>query len=350
LVVIGTCAAPAHAAFCPSYSSLSSSNTNGCGVAAAPGTDPDVAAWQSLIEAACDGPNGVGWNNGPVIPDIGSGCSGTTIKVPARFPCELIEAIAMQESGWIQFCVPTTPADQAGMPSRTIVSFDCGYGVVQVTSGMHVGETPAWDRNRVAAEPLYALEVGLKLLAEKWVAAACVGDNQPTIVEDWYLATWAYNGLSFSNNPNNPNLDAMRPACDPNVTCAGRTYQERVWGWMEHPPSDGRWSAIAPAYPDSSEIPSTSGVKIPALSEPSCESPTSCVNARSVHPTRCNGATSDLGLGDSGFAPDMSGGGDHGGCGCNLGQRADHTTSITAAALLSLVLLLRNARRRREQR
>ena len=38
---------------------------------------------------------------------------------------------------WKQFCVPELPADQVGGPSRTIISFDCGYGIGQVTSGMH---------------------------------------------------------------------------------------------------------------------------------------------------------------------------------------------------------------------
>jgi hypothetical protein len=342
LLAIGACAAPAWA-FCPSFSSLSSGNTNNCGVAAAAGTNPAVAAWQEMIETACAGPAGSGWANGPTIPDVGAGCGGGTTKVPARFPCELIEAIAMQESGWVQFCIPSTPADQAGLPSRTIVSFDCGYGVAQVTSGMHTGETPAFDRDRVAGDPLYSLQVGLKILAEKWSATACVGDNQPTVVEDWYLATWAYNGLSFSNNPNNPNLDAMRPVCDPNVGCAGRTYQERVWGWMEHPPKDGRWSALQPAYPDPSEIPSTSGVKITALSEPHCESPTSCTTGRTVHTTRCSGTPPDLGGGlDAGLVPDMSGGGGDQGCGCTVGRGtgADPTPLAVSAGVGALLALL----------
>ena len=43
-------------------------------------------------------------------------------------------------------------ADATGRrSSRTIISFDCGYGIGQVTSGMHAGETPAFDRARVAA-------------------------------------------------------------------------------------------------------------------------------------------------------------------------------------------------------
>ena len=94
----------------------------------------------------------------------------------------------MQESGWRQFCVPDTPADQVGGASRTIISFDCGYGVGQVTSGMHKGETPAFDRARVANDATYNLATGTLILADKWRATNCVGDNQPRTVEDWYVA------------------------------------------------------------------------------------------------------------------------------------------------------------------
>ena len=69
------------------------------------------------------------------------------------------------ESNWRQFCVPTEPPDQEGGESRTVISFDCGYGIAQVTSGMHVGETPDFDRERVAADPVYNLATGTRILA-----------------------------------------------------------------------------------------------------------------------------------------------------------------------------------------
>ena len=34
---------------------------------------------------------------------------------------------------------------------RTVVAFDCGYGIAQVTSGMRRGDTSAFDPNRVAS-------------------------------------------------------------------------------------------------------------------------------------------------------------------------------------------------------
>ena len=80
---------------------------------------------------------------------------------------------------------------------------------------MHKGETPSFDRARVAADPTYNLATGTQILADKWRATACVGDAQPRVVEDWYTAAWAYNSLSFTNNPNNPNYPSGRGICDP---------------------------------------------------------------------------------------------------------------------------------------
>jgi hypothetical protein len=251
------------------------------------------------------------------------------------FPCELLQAIAQVETGWRQFCVPTEPANKKGLPSRTIISFDCGYGIGQVTSGMHAGEMPAFDRARVAGDATYNLATGTLILAAKWRATNCVGDNQPSIVEDWYVATWAYNGLAFSNNPNNPNYDANRPVCDPAKGCPMRPYQERVFGYMEHPPSAAHWTPLAAAYPNRGDI--GMGTKPPDLPEPSCAGPTDCVNTRTVHRSSCLGgdpvtpADMSAPLGDGGAT--MPGGG----CGCALGARAPSGWPWLFVTLLAVV-------------
>lgn len=339
----------AYAVFCPCYSSTSISNPNNCGVAEARGPNPTVAEWQGIIEDACSGPNAATWGDGPSIGPIGSGCGATATKVPAHFPCELIEALAMQESHWVQFCASTEPADKIGNGNTTLIAKDCGYGIAQVTTGMHRGETPAWDRARVASDSKYSLQVGLSILADKWHSTACVGDNDPDVVESWYLAAWAYNSYSFANNPNNPNYDAVRPVCDPSTTCTARPYQEKLWAWMEHPP-DARWSPISPAYPDPSEIPSTSGAKIGTLSTPKCNAATTCDLQRDVHVSRCAGQfpLEDLGTTDSRSA---DGGGTaippSGGCGCTVGGAA-RIGSLPAVWLsLWLWLWLRPLRRGR---
>lgn len=298
LAVVAALSAQAALAYCPCYTLSSSANTYNCGVEAANGTNPTTAEWQDIFNLVAQGPS-VWGSAGPSVTDIGQGCGKPepTHSVPARFPCELIKAITWRESTWRQFCVPDQPADQVGGPSRTIISFDCGYGVGQVTSGMHAGEAPAFDRARVANNATYNLASGMQILAAKWKATRCVGDNQPKIVEDWYSATWAYNGLSYTNNPTNPAYSTTRGVYNPSVG-GSAPYQEKVFGAMEHPPSANHWAVLAFAYPKLSEI---GGAGSPnTLSEPSCATPTSCTQTRPVHVSSCFPQDTDGGVNDAG--------------------------------------------------
>jgi hypothetical protein len=222
-------------AFCPCYTASSSNNNNNCAIEAVQGINPSIPEWNDIFDLVSQGP-AVWGNKGPSVGDIGQGCGKPEAyhTVPARFPCELLKGIAKVETGWRQFCVPDLPSDQVGGPSRTIISFDCGYGIGQVTSGMHVGENPSFNRNLVASDPTYNLATGTRILASKWIATNCVGDNQPTVVEHWYVAAWAYNGLAYVNNPNNPNYGANRGVWNPQVG-GGAPYQEKVFGFMEYP-------------------------------------------------------------------------------------------------------------------
>ncbi len=303
LSAFGASAVPFSAqAYCPSYTLSSSDNDYDCGHEAVPGTNPSNSEWLAIFDIASRGPEAWG-SAGPDVSDIGQGCGKPEAyhKVPARFPCELIMAIARHESGWRQFCVPDRPDDQIGKPSQTIISFDCGYGVGQVTSGMHIGENPTYDPQRVVAEPLYNMATGTRILASKWGYTECVGDNQPRIIEHWYSATWAYNGLAYKNNPNNPDYDANRGVWDPDIG-GSAPYQEKVFGRMEH--TGGLWTSTPVAYPNPGEI--GTGSKPPELTEPYCASPTDCTNTRPVHETTCDGqggaggATPDGGSGVGG--------------------------------------------------
>jgi hypothetical protein len=299
--------AAAEAQFCPCYT-LSSTNNNGnCGVEAANGTNPSVAQWQGIFALVAGGPASWG-TQGPSVGDIGEGCGKPTASHPvaAKFPCELLKAIAMQETGWRQFCVPTTPSDQVGGPSRTIISFDCGYGIGQVTSGMHKGEAPAFDRARVASNPTYNMATGTQILASKWRATNCVGDNLPSVVEHWYTSTWAYNGLAYSNNPANPAYASTRGVYNPSVG-GSRPYQEKVWGWMEHPPTVNHWTVLRPSYPNPSQV-GTSGAP-PDLPEPTCATPTDCVAKRTTHVSSCFGGTGGGAGGGAGGGSGGAGGG-----------------------------------------
>lgn len=278
--------------FCPSYTPAITAGGQNCAIQPAPGKNPDVATWHKIFEKVSGGKASWG-SDGPNIGNMGSGCGKPKplTEVPAKFPCHVLKAIAMRESFWQQFCVPTGPASEKGKPERTIVSFDCGYGIGQVTSGMHVGENPAFDRQRVASDPTYNLATGTQILLSKWRAASCVGDNDPSLVEDWYTAIWAYNGFAYVNNPNNPNLSSNRGVYTPGVhTGASHTYQEYVYGWMEHP-RDDRWAVLPAAYPNRGDV--GGGSSPGALPEPKCASPTSCSQTRPTHTSSCGGQQDD---------------------------------------------------------
>jgi hypothetical protein len=272
----------------------------------------------------------------------------------------------MAESGWQQFCKPTLPSSSVGQPERTIVSFDCGYGVGQVTSGMHVGESPDFDRARVASDATYNLATGTRILRDKWANTSCVGDRLPEVVEHWYTAVWAYNGLAYSNNPNNPNLTANRKPYNPK-NGGSYTYQEKVFGRMEYPTSAEHWSSVAVAYPDRAGI-SASSARPGAIPNPACEGPTSCVGKRPLHRGPCGkdgGASGAGGFGEtivgapdggprtspepvpelvtdtSDLAPD-----DPGGC-SQHSQRPLNAGTAAVGAFVALMALVRRARKRR---
>lgn len=352
------------AAYCPSYTPAQTAGGKKCGVEPAPGTNPTPTQWQAIFTKVHGGP-AVWGADGPEMPMMNSGCGKPKAKTPVvpTFPCTFLKAIAMQESIWTHFCKPESPAASVGAPSRTIVSFDCGYGISQVTSGMHVGETPKFDRLRVASDPSYNLATGTLILRDKWAATACVGDNIPENVEHWYTATWAYNGLAYSNNPNNPNLKAGRGPYDPKNGGA-YAYQEKVWGWMEHPPTAEHWPKLEPAYPNRGDLGNSGSPG--ALPDPSCASPTSCTATRTLHTSSCvqdtpvkpteDGGTipivpvdASTGSSDGGGGNGAAPGGADDGCGCvAVGQRAQGMRAgMTAIAGLGLALAVLGRRRKR---
>ncbi|MBM9504146.1 golvesin C-terminal-like domain-containing protein [Actinacidiphila acididurans] len=135
---------------------------------------------------------------------------------------------------------------------------DCGYGIAQVTTGMAAYD-PTYSQHgkmKIAVDYEENIAAGLQILEDKWnqlAAAGTIANNgDPSKIENWYLALWAYNtgfhpadssgnsGLGWTNNPVNPAYppnrdlflrngygDASHPADWP--------YQERVLGWVEHP-------------------------------------------------------------------------------------------------------------------
>lgn len=128
-------------------------------------------------------------NEGPDLPQIRKGYPPSQAELISPYaPCILLKAIGYTEStGWKQF---DADYDQSGY---TVISPDCGYGIMQITSGMEGGA--GFDPGRVAGEPAYNIGTGARILIQKWNALAhYIGNNNPHVVEDWYYAVWAYNG------------------------------------------------------------------------------------------------------------------------------------------------------------
>jgi hypothetical protein len=118
-----------------------------------------------------------------------------------NIPSVILMGIAYTESGWRQF-------DASGNPVihyNTSGSFDTG--IMQINS---VGRS---DIDRLKTDIFYNIEIGAKILDNKWKITPGIGDRDRNVLENWYYAVWAYNGFSYTNHPENP---------------TGRHYQDRV--------------------------------------------------------------------------------------------------------------------------
>ena len=246
------CLAVAAAFAAPGVAHAGCPSTGGCPQPAVTGNDPVDDAMAAIFDLA--GQNLLG-SEGPTYPNIGVGNPADT-TVPATFPCVILKSIGWVESTWAQFC------GGDGGSGPTVISFDCGYGVTQVTSGMSSGSMGAlsFSPSRVASEADYNIGTGAGILAIKWISVPYIGDNQPTIVEHWYYAVWAYNGFASVNNPNNSSLPSGRPpyGSPSSLSRGSYPYQELVWGLAAYPPG-ARWEPIDVSYPSLAAIGSSPG-------------------------------------------------------------------------------------------
>jgi hypothetical protein len=161
---------------------------------------------------------------------------------------------------------------------------DCGYGIGQVTTGMHVGNTDYNHNQQVAIATDYAANIAaaVNVLIDKWnqvatdpAGSSWVNNGVSGYIENWWLALWAYNsgfhpsneapkyhghwGVGWLNNPVNPQYhygrdrflldygDASHPA--------DWSYPERVMGWAETPQRKDAGDAYArPDFGDQTNL------------------------------------------------------------------------------------------------
>lgn len=135
---------------------------------------------------------------------------------------------------------------------------DCGYGIGQVTDGMRNDDgmrTPAQEM-MIAVDYQANIAAAIRILEVKWQDGKAlntfVNDGDPSQVENWYFALWAYNSgwrttgaggadrccLGWTNNPANSDWKFdrkyfMRYDLDDARTPQHWPYQEKVLGFAE---------------------------------------------------------------------------------------------------------------------
>lgn len=143
------------------------------------------------------------------------------IEIAAKnrgIPSVILKSIAYAESGMKQF-----------VRGDALISFDGGYGVMQVTPSASQIRDGIYDVEKLKYDIDYNIEKGADILLGKWGYALGsrpvipkIGNSDPNILENWYFTIWAYNGWSRVNNPN-----------DKNSWTKGYAYQDRVLGFAE---------------------------------------------------------------------------------------------------------------------
>lgn len=174
----------------------------------------------------------------------------------ATIPAVLLKAVAWEESNWRQFTAS----------GRPLVSGDGGYGVMQITDGMGGTAIKKSVQSRLAHDYLFNIASGARILSTKYRTTPRIGNGDPTVLEHWYYAVWAYNAWGWQNNPNNPRFNRRgTPVSNP----AGFPYQERVFYLIAHPPlaADGQplWQAVPVGLPDARLL---TGHRVGPLPEP----------------------------------------------------------------------------------
>jgi hypothetical protein len=183
----------------------------------------------------------------------------TELDKTLRIPPSVYYATAWVEANWAN-AAHSVPWGGVG---PTLRSFDCGYGIGQITTGMRNDSgTPSAKQALVGVHPGFNVAEGIRILADKWNSAPrfrpIAGNGDPAALEDWYYAIWSYNGFAFVNHPFNPDRDPLRSgngidmiyhcydgAAPSYIDVGGElplyaygdyTYPERVYGCMRFPP------------------------------------------------------------------------------------------------------------------
>lgn len=115
------------------------------------------------------------------------------VALAKEIPAEILKAIAYTETGMKQF-------DAKGMP---IITDDGGIGIMQITLTDAEAAQKGIDKEKLKWDTRYNMEAGANILLEKWnLNLPKINNHDKSMIEDWYFAVMAYNGLSKRNDPN----------------------------------------------------------------------------------------------------------------------------------------------------
>lgn len=190
------------------------------------------------------------------LPALEVEAAGAIVEDPeAAIPAAILNAI-----GWIESKANQTKIDvDYGKSGPALVSSDCGYGIMQITTHfVNNDEPPTRFEALVGTHFAYNVAAGAKILADKWNDPffPTVGARDPRYIESWYYAIWSYNGWAGANHPDSPEIDPFRTTpypCDERRN--GYPYQELVLGCIVNPPEvdgDDLWPPSPVRLPDPS--------------------------------------------------------------------------------------------------
>ncbi|MEQ6376457.1 S-layer homology domain-containing protein [Bacillaceae bacterium S4-13-56] len=110
-----------------------------------------------------------------------------------NIPPEIMKAIAFNETAYKQF-------DDAGQP---IISPDGGIGMMQVTPD-NIDTDLLVDEQKLKTDIAYNIEIAAQVLNKKWSTSFLpqINGGERNVLENWYFAVMAYNGLAKQNDPN----------------------------------------------------------------------------------------------------------------------------------------------------
>ncbi|WP_144553828.1 Ig-like domain-containing protein [Peribacillus simplex] len=123
-------------------------------------------------------------------------------------PPEILKGIATTESNMKQFDINGNP----------LITGDGGMGIMQITDSVKELENMLQenvDVEKIKYDTAYNIEIGAKVLNAKrnYGHIPRINNGNSHILENWYFAIIAYNGLSKLNDPN----------------LSYKTYQDQVW-------------------------------------------------------------------------------------------------------------------------